>query len=96
MPALAMFVTFLEALLLAVCHVMSAMHYVDGLVKQVLEYAMLGVLLGFHLMYLLRETRVALLHQQPLSHFGHGCKACCGVQAIMKVIWRLWSAFMRW
>ena len=57
MPALAMFVTFLEALLLAVCHVMSAMHYVDGLVKQVLEYAMLGVLLGFHLMYLLRQNK---------------------------------------
>lgn len=57
MPALAMFVTFLEALLLAVCHVMLAMHYVDGLVKQVLEYAMLGVVLGFHLMYLLRQNK---------------------------------------
>ena len=57
MPALAMFVTFLAALLLAVCHVMSAMHYVDRLVKHVLVYATLGVFLGFHLMYLLRENK---------------------------------------
>jgi len=60
MPALAMFVTFLEALLLAVCHVTSAMHYIDGLVKQVFEHAMLGVLLGFHLMYVLRQNKTCL------------------------------------
>ena len=57
MPALAIFVTFLEALLLAVCHLMSAMHYVDSLVKHVLVYATLGVSLGFQLMYLLRENK---------------------------------------
>ncbi len=53
MPALAMSVTFLEALI-------STMHYVDGLVKQVLEYAMLGLLLGFHLLYLLRQNKTCL------------------------------------
>jgi len=36
------------------------MHYIDGLVKQVPEYAMLGLLLRLHLMYVLRQNKTCL------------------------------------
>ena len=68
MPALATFVTVPQALLVAICHMILAVHYIDGAVSQVLEYARSrllqpefgSVFVLCHLMPVLRQNKTCL------------------------------------